>query len=181
MLSVLDRIIYRAKQFFFAIAAQMTEEDKSFARHHLDIKESALFFSLPSFEQKHAVVVAQKMKSAAAGNKSIDQRRLVRLGLLHDIGKSAVKLSIFDKSMLVVLHRAIPPLYNLLAKLGEPENSNPILRKFYVHKHHGVIGSKLLSRIGESQDIINEVAEHDAAKDYSDPYMKILIEADSTY
>ncbi|MBI5700426.1 HDIG domain-containing protein [Candidatus Saganbacteria bacterium] len=178
---MLSRIIYRIQQFLFSMSARMHDRDTAFARQYLDIKESALFFSLPPFEQKHAVVVAEKMAGFAKGMKSVDQRKLIRLGLLHDIGKAAVRLSIFDKTILVVLHRAIPPLYNFLAQKGEPENASRSFRKYYVHKHHGMIGAKMLERIGENQDIIREVADHDTRKIKGDVYMDLLDRADSTY
>lgn len=178
---MLERIPYRLKQLFFALFAKMRDQDRTFARQYLDIKEAALFFTLPEFEQKHAVVVAEKMTGFAKGMHTIDERKLIRLGLLHDIGKAVVRLSIFDKGLLVILHRIIPPLYNYFAKLGEPEDSPNILRKFYVHKHHGLIGAKILEKIGESADIVNEVAAHDKPKEAHDIYMRILDRADSTY
>lgn len=178
---MLNRIIYRFKQLFFALSAKMSDDNKNFARHNLNIKESSLFFSLPEFEQKHAVVVAHKMIAEGKGLHNVDQRKLVRLGLLHDIGKSAVRMSILDKGLLVITHRLMNPLYDLLAGLGKGENSATILRQFYVHKHHGLIGSRLLEKIGESHDIIDEVARHDDAKASNDIYMTILGNADSTY
>ena len=176
-----DRVAYRLKQLYFALTAKMSDSDKSFAKQNLNIKESALFFSLPEFEQNHSIVVAHKMIAESKGMHNIDQRKLTRLGLLHDIGKSAIKLSILDKAILVVAHKLFKPLYNYLAKIGEDEHSITILRQFYVHKHHGSIGSKLLEKIGESRDIISEVAQHDAPKASSDIYMTILDKADSTY
>ncbi|MFA4967365.1 MAG: HDIG domain-containing metalloprotein [Candidatus Margulisiibacteriota bacterium] len=178
---MLDRLIYRFKQFWFAMTSKMTEEDRLFAHQHLNIKEAALFFSLPLYEQKHGVVVAQKMLAEAAGIKDLDKRKLVRLGLLHDIGKSALKLSIFDKSVLVVIHKILPPLYSLMAGLGKSEKSPKFFRKYYVHKHHGAIGAEILSRIAEEKDIIEEVKSHDFPKKFHDVYMKLLDRADSTY
>jgi len=175
------RIGYRLKQLFFALTAKMSKEDQNFARQYLDIKEGAIFFNLPEFEQKHSVFVAQKMSEAAKGMMDIDQRKLVRLGLLHDIGKSAVRLSIFDRGMLVVLKRFLPPLYGFFAKRGEPQNAKRIFRKFYVHKNHGEIGSKILKNIGESEDIIREVAMHDSPYPSHDVYMRILDKVDGSY
>jgi len=159
----------------------MSYEDRVFVQQNLNIKESALFFSLPGFEQKHGVNVAYKMAAEARNHPGIDLKKLIRLGLLHDIGKATVRLSIYDKALLVIIHKILPPVYNILAKLGESEKARTILRQFYVHKHHGSIGSKLLKKIGESDDIINEVASHDRPAESHDLYMKILDQADSTY
>lgn len=140
-----------------------------------------MFFSLPEFEQKHGVVVAKKMRDEGKGIRGIDERKLIRVGLLHDIGKAAVRLSILDKSILVVLHKFASPVYDHLAKLGEGEKSLGFFRKFYVHKHHGPIGAELLSKIGESRDIVEEVKSHDRPCSSHDIYMRLLDLADSTY
>lgn len=151
----------------------MSEEDRLFAYQHLSIKEAALFFSLPEFEQKHGVVVARKMLIAAKAAKDINKKKLARLGLLHDIGKSAARLSIFDKAVLVVTHKMLRPLYDLLAARGKG--------KFYVHKHHGEIGAQILSKIAEEKDIVEEVRSHDYPNSSHDIYMALLDQADSTY
>jgi putative nucleotidyltransferase with HDIG domain len=159
----------------------MSEEDRLFAYQHLNIKEAALFFSLPEFEQKHGVVVAQKMLKMVKGAKNMKLKKLARLGLLHDIGKSSARLSIIDKSVLVVLHRFIRPLYDLLASFGKNEKSFKYFKKFYVHKHHGEIGAEILSKIAEEKDIVEEIRSHDFPYPAHDIYMKLLDRADSTY
>lgn len=178
---MLNRLLYRFKQFWFALTSKMTEEDRLFVHQHLNIKEAALFFSLPEYEQKHGVVVAQKMLKEAEGIKMIDERKLVRLGLLHDIGKSAAKLSVWSKAILVILRRFIPPLYDRLAEMGINERSSKIFRRFYVHKHHGEIGAEILSKIAEEKEMVEEIRSHDRPSASHDVYMEFLDRADSTY
>lgn len=181
MPSIKDRIEYRAKQFWFAMIAKMTEEDRLFVHQNLNLKEAALFFTLPDYEQKHAVVVAQKMVKLGAGIRNIDHKKLLRLGLLHDVGKVGAKLSIFDKSLLVILHRVIPPLYNYLAGVGKKEKAFFYFKKFYVHKHHGEVGAEMLNKIGEGQDMVEEIKKHDYPYSEHDVYLKLLDMADSTF
>jgi len=178
---MLARLLYRAQQFWFAVASFMSDEDRNFARQYLNLKEAALFFSLPGFEQKHAVVVARKMRDEGRGVRDVEERKLIRLGLLHDVGKAAERLSIVDKSVMVIAHRFLPKLYDGLAKKGENEKAASFFRKFYVHKHHGLIGGELLSRIGESADIVAEVKSHDRPYSSHDVYMRLLDAADSTF
>src|SRR3989339_651693 len=148
---MLDRIIYRTKQFIFALSAKMSEEDKIFVRQNLDIKEAALFFSLPEYEQKHCVVVSRRMYAESRDRKDLDSKKIIRLGLLHDVGKAAIKLSIFTKASMVMIKRLATPVYDFFSKKGE------------------------------SDDIVNEVAMHDESVMSHDSYMRILDEADSTY
>jgi len=177
---MLNRIKYRLKQLFFALTSKMSEEDHNLVHQYLNIKESALFYRLPEYEQKHAVVVAQKMLKAAEGNQEADKRKITRLGLLHDIGKAAIRLSLYDKSIMVVMNRLLPPLYENLAKKGIAESSPRIFRQFYVHKNHAKIGAEILDRISEDKDILEDVKNHDDKKIKSDDfYFNLLVKADN--
>ncbi|MDD5382622.1 MAG: HD family phosphohydrolase, partial [Candidatus Margulisbacteria bacterium] len=84
---MLGKILYRLKQFYFSMFSVYTKADEAFARSYLNIEEMALFAQLPGFEKKHAVIVARKMLDSAQHYPGLDQRKLARLGLLHDIGK----------------------------------------------------------------------------------------------
>ena len=88
---MLNKIIYRAKQFYFGMFSKYTKVDEIFACSYLNIEERSLFNQLPGFERKHSVVVARKMLNATQKYPELDQKKLVRLGLLHDIGKVAEK------------------------------------------------------------------------------------------
>jgi putative nucleotidyltransferase with HDIG domain len=179
---MLNQIIYRFKQFYYGMFSKYTPGDEVFARSYLNIKEMALFNQLPYFEQKHSVVVARKMSASARLHTELDQRKLIRLGLLHDIGKVAEKNSILTKSILVIIRFFWPWLYDRLADSGE---NHPIWRRFYIHKHHGAVGAELLAKIGESPEILGIIAKHDPRVQplgQDDPLeLKLLQEADSTY
>ena len=171
---MLNRIFYRLKQFFRALISKPTEDDKAFVRRYLNIEEAALFDNLSQYEKKHAIIVAQKMVDVARGSEELNEKEIAKFGLLHDIGKVAVKFSLFDKVVLVVLRRIFPPLYNGLAKKGEGRPSF-ILKKFYVHKFHGKIGAELLGRIGVSDKIRELVETHDKKPEPDDPLELMLL------
>ena len=44
-------------------------------------------YQLPGFEKKHAVEVARKMLAEVFGRPEFDERKVAKIGLLHDIGK----------------------------------------------------------------------------------------------
>ena len=162
--------------------SRYTKADKAFAQSYLNIEEMALFNQLPGFEKKHAVVVARKMLEAAKQHRELDERKLVKLGLLHDIGKIVEKNSVLTKATLVILRFFLPGLYDHLADRGE---TDPRLRRYYIHKHHGAVGAQLLEKIGESSDILAMIAKHDPRYNPFDEEtpieQKILNDADSTY
>lgn len=162
--------------------SRYTKADQTFARNHLNIQEMALFNQLPGFEKKHAIVVARKMLDASSNYPKLDKRKLVKLGLLHDIGKVLEKNSIWTKSILVIIRFFFPNYYDRLAEKGK---ENHRYRRYYIHKHHGAVGAELLEKIGESSDILSIIALHDPRVHplgFEPPLeQQILNQADSTY
>lgn len=179
---MLNKIIYRFQQFYSGMFSVYTKADEAFARSYLSSHELALFNQLPSFEKKHAAVVAHKMLDLALYNPELDQRKLVKLGLLHDIGKVAERNSIFTKSMLVVIRFLFPVFYDWLADKGK---DNSRFRRYYIHKHHGAVGAELLQKIGVSSEFLSIIKKHDPLVEPFGPEdpieLKILQQADSTY
>lgn len=179
---MLANIIYRLKQFWFGMSANYTGSDEAFARSYLNSQEQALFNQLPRFEKKHAVVVARKMRQMALYNPELDQRKLVRLGLLHDVGKVLERNSVITKSILVLIRYFLPSIYDQLAEIGR---TNSHFRRYYIHKHHGAVGAELLEKLGVSAEILMMIKKHDPRIEPfapTDPLeLKILQEADSTY
>ena len=162
--------------------SRYTKADEAFTRSYLNIQEMALFNQLPGFEKKHSVVVAKKMLEAIHVQPDLDERKIARLGLLHDIGKIGERNSIMTKSILVIIRFFFPRLYDRLAEVGR---DNPHFKRFYIHKHHGAVGAELLEKIGESSEILSIIKKHDPRIEPFGPEdpieLKILQEADTTY
>jgi putative nucleotidyltransferase with HDIG domain len=179
---MVTNLIYRLKQFYFGMFAVYDQNDAAFARNYLRDEEWELFVQLPGFEKKHAVVVARKMLELAVQNQELDQQKLVKLGLLHDIGKVIENNSVLSKSFLVILRYFLPGLYEWLAARGR---TNKLWRRFYIHKHHGAVGAEMLAKIGVSGEFLSIIKKHDPRVEpifETDPIeLKILQLADSTY
>jgi putative nucleotidyltransferase with HDIG domain len=97
------RILYRARQFWHALSASPTREDLALARSVLTSAQMTAFSRLQSNEQYHAIAVLRKLK--AQGEVHPD---LQVAALLHDIGKSQVRLKPWERA-LIVLAEAIAP------------------------------------------------------------------------
>jgi putative nucleotidyltransferase with HDIG domain len=179
---VLGRVGYRVKQSWFLLFAKMNSQDKTWVRSILNIKEAALFELLPEFEQKHSVQAARTMIRLGRSKGIEDERMLAKLGLLHDVGKAACRLGLFEKGILVFLNAFIPPVYNWFAYLGRREKSPQFFRKFYVHKKHAKIGARMLSRAGVERDVIQAVTLHGSKIAKNSPLLAQLLKAaDETY
>ncbi|MFA5113402.1 MAG: HD domain-containing protein [Candidatus Margulisiibacteriota bacterium] len=178
----INRLIYRVRQFYANLSAVYLKEDDAFVRSYLSSEEVGLFNQLPTYEKKHAVIVAKKMLELALYNPELDPRKLAILGLLHDIGKVAEHNSILAKAGLVLLRFFFPYLYDRLADLGARRR---LFRKFFVHKHHGLVGADMLAKIGVSGEYLMIIKKHDPRVEpfaLDDPVeLQILQQADSTY
>jgi putative nucleotidyltransferase with HDIG domain len=172
---------YHLRQFLFAMSATMNALDWHFVNRYLNPVELALFKQLPEFEQKHSVVVAQKMQEMIEGRVDVNTRLAAKIGLLHDIGKVPEHLSIFSKGMITLVRIFVRPLYEYLAAKGEKSRPRGLLRKFYIHRHHGAVGAEMLEQIGADREVLICCRLHDFPEKYDSMYMKLLRKADTTY
>lgn len=176
-----NRILYRTRQFFHIVSSHYTKDDQAFARKYLTLEEMALFSKLPVFEQKHSVKTAKSMLCMVHG-KDMDERKVAKIGLLHDIGKGLIHLSIFDKIFMVVIRAFKENWYDYLAKKGEPENSPKIFRRFFVHKNHDALGEKLLSNLPVDKEVAHIIGRHTAKPQKDDTFLlELLKKADTEY
>ena len=130
---------YRVKQFIWAITARMNEEDVLFMKHYLSKKEQELFLKLRVYEQKHSIRVAYELQKCAKENQV---EEYIRLGLLHDVGKSKYPLNPVEKSVIVLLNR-------LSKEKIQRWNGLKMVKCYY---QHGEIGYQLLKELGNYSD-----------------------------
>ena len=176
-----NRILYRTRQFLHIISSRYTKNDQAFARKYLTLEEMALFSKLPVFEQKHSVKTAKSMLRYIHG-KNLDERKVAKIGLLHDIGKSLIRLSVLDKILMVVIRAFKEDWYDYLAKMGESEKSPKFFRRFFVHKHHDALGEKLLSNLPVDKEVAHIVGRHTAKPHKDDAFLlNLLKKADTEY
>ncbi len=98
-------MIYRVKQVIWAITAKITTADKVFVDMYLTDHEQQLFYALKRYEQKHSIHVAQAMYQewvAREDEAVVQTETVIRLGLLHDIGKSVYPMGVIGKTLMVL-------------------------------------------------------------------------------
>ena len=144
----------------------MTAEDKAFVATHLNDKEQALFYAMAVFDERHALNVARTAQKLAEGL-TLDQELLLRVSLLHDIGRT--KVSLWDKVFAVVMDKLFPTLTKRLAR------KNHALHIYY---HHPKIGADKLRSMGLAREAEIIAKHHDLSEAGDLPELAILRRAD---
>ena len=87
-----------------SVFSKMNNKDIVFVDNYLDAFEKEYFYRLKESEQKHCVRVAL-LAERMAGDKNLNRNRLVKAGLLHDVGKGIKKINILEKVIMVILNK----------------------------------------------------------------------------
>ena len=164
-------IFKRVKQFFRAITARVTQEDRAYISTHLNSDEQKLFFAMSIPDQNHSLHVAYTIERLVIDDKkNIDKKFLIRCALLHDIGKVRGDMSIVGKIFTVLVTSLAPSFANKLEKNGN--------RWIYIYRHHAEIGARKLQKIGLYRES-KIIAKHHSPQKNDDPQeLKILRLAD---
>ena len=96
-------MLYRVKQFIWAITAPFIPINEEILNKYLNKEEKILFDKLCTSDKHHSIRVCKDALNIYSNKTNIDERKLAKIALLHDIGKSEHKLNVIEKSALVVL------------------------------------------------------------------------------
>ncbi|QBD83836.1 HDIG domain-containing protein [Clostridium tetani] len=162
---------YRIKQFYLNLIDRMKIEDEIFVDKYLTRYEKELFKKLSKSDQKHSVRVAYSIKSNCI-NKNKDRyytERLIKIALLHDIGKINCNLNVLDKSILVIL--------DCLTK-GKLRNLSNI-KKINTYYNHGEIAFHMLKYKGYDNQFLDIIRNHHSRNYVSNEELNMLKSSDA--
>ena len=142
----LGRVLYRVRQFFHTVWADVHPEELEHARSVLTPVQMALFASMQPSEQAHALNVYRQL--VAQGETSPD---LLVAALLHDVGKSVSPLRIWER-VLIVLARLVFPVRSRHWGTPLPDRAGYRFwkRAFVVAEQHPAWGAALAAQAGAS-------------------------------
>ncbi|NMM64132.1 HDIG domain-containing protein [Clostridium sp. P21] len=154
---------YRIKQFYWAINSKLNNKDMEFLKKNLSTQELNLFLNLSVHEQKHCINVAYDVERVCK-SQNINSKALLKASLLHDIGKCVKKLTIIDKSIIVILDKLSKGRLKRLSKF----------QKLYVYYNHSEISYEILKRYNCDYRILYLVKNHHNDEIKEDVELNIL-------
>lgn len=142
----------RIKQFYWSIFDKVSEGDILYIDNYLNEEEKKLFYKLSSSEQKHCVRVGRLIEERLNKDRicNLNRNNMIKLGLLHDIGKIVAGINPIEKSILVLLNIFTK------GKLRKYSNFNKI-RVFY---YHGELGYTILKEMNYEERFLNVIKNH---------------------
>jgi hypothetical protein len=172
---VLDRWLYRSRQFLGAAFARVSEEDMAEARRVLGSGLYTLFRAMPEQYRVHALVVYRRVKSGGGSDTA-----LLQAALLHDAGKydpGTGRYVTVVHRVAIVLLGALPGGRGVLRRVAAPGRGNGLVfYPFYLSRRHAALGARLAERHGASPDVVRLIAGHHGSG--HDPALKLLQSAD---
>ncbi len=176
----MGKTFYRIKQFIATRKTNLSYLEIDFVRKYLNHQEQILFFRMKGFDQRHALLVANKCLEKTVDVSWIDKAKMARVALLHDVGKSSADIGVFLRIIYVLINSIKEGKY---IKFFAKENSRlGFKRKLFILSKHGSIGNKMLTEIDcTDKDVLQCVANHHDSPEVNESKMlPILRDVDST-
>lgn len=160
--------IYRVKQFIWAITSKFRPIDKKLIDTYLSKDEKKLFNKLRVSDRQHSIRVCNDALKRYK-QQDIDENKLAKIALLHDIGKISCSLSIIDKSVIVILNKITKG--NL-----KKYKFNKKIDTYYNHPKKSV---ELLNNINRyDNEFLEAIEKHHYKEIGPNLYLKIVKECD---
>jgi hypothetical protein len=144
--------VSRIRQGVRALFAFVRPLDHILAAEYLSPPLLALFAQMRRGEQLHSLNVLRAVLSQGQAPST-----LAVAALLHDVGKTLYPLSVWQRTLAVLVRAFLPALFRRLSE-GNPR---PFWRRgFVVYVHHSAWSGELIARAGGSPDAAWLAAHH---------------------
>jgi hypothetical protein len=145
--------IHRVGQFWRHSSARVSAAELQRAKDILGPQLSGFFMELPVNDRRHGLDVLATIDRNLPGA----PRLLQQAALLHDMGKSGARLSVVERSAVVLLgalsQRGLQAALRARPSLG---------RRFEIYREHSRIGAARLERAGAAELAAIVREHHDA-------------------
>lgn len=163
-------MIYRVKQFIWAITSPFIPINEEILNKYLNKEEKNLFNKLGISDKHHSIRVCKDALKLYSNKENIDKKKLAKIALLHDIGKSEHKLNVIDKSALVILDKVMN------GKLIKYSNNKKV-DSYYNHPKKSISMLKKSNGIYDGE-FLEAIEKHHYKNIGSNIYLKIIKQCD---
>ena len=137
MSAFFNRAYYRSSQFFKAVGARVTEEDRALVESVLESPaQRALFDRMSVADQHHAVNMLRTLRA-----ERYDHPALMQAALLHDVAKSEAGITVIHRVAVVLLQAIRPAWLAWLVRDAQWSFTNLWRRPFVRYVEHPTIGA----------------------------------------
>lgn len=172
-------MLRRVKQVFAAWTAKVETQDRDFLMQWLNKPEQKLFWAMNLPDQRHALNVSYTaLRLAEERHLAVNEEKLIKCCLLHDVGKVRGDVSTLDKVFAVIVFRCAPDWALRQCKAGKGGLLQNLRHALYIYAHHGARGYDKLLSIGETELAKLVRSHHEAARAEDAPELLLLREAD---
>ena len=126
-----------------------------------------MFHQLPTYDQKHCINVARDVK-LTCNQRNLPSKNLIKVALMHDIGKIYSSMNPIDKSIMVIIHKITN---------GKIETHKKF-KNVNMYYNHGDIGYNLLRKYGYDDRFLFLVKNHHNNNIKQDADLDLLKECD---
>ncbi|UZP03466.1 HD domain-containing protein [Clostridium botulinum] len=165
-------MLYRVKQFILGILSYFESDNVNFINKYLNEKEKNLFMKLSKPDRIHSLRVCKEAILIGKDYDTVDEFKIAKCALLHDIGKVEISLNIIEKGVVVIINKVTKRSFLKYNKYSR-------MTKYY---NHPAIGKELLEKINfEDKEILYCIENHHKNLDEIEEnlYLKILNICDS--
>ena len=146
-------MIYRIKQFFLASTVKFRKLDLDYVDKYLNKEEKKEFLFLSKSEQFHCIRVSKDLKNTYEEDKDVNISDLIKLGLLHDLGKQGLNFGPIKKAIFVIIKKVRK------GNLNKYSDFNP-MKMYYNHPIKGVNILKKIKSSNYSDEFVEAIRLH---------------------
>lgn len=145
-------LAYRLQQFRYnLLARELSPSAKQLAHGILRLAERPLFAQYDVSDQWHTVRVVQMLQ--AAGH---THPHLLTAALLHDVGKTRVDLTVWERSLAVLIQKLWPQKADQWGQGAAAGWKRP----FVVRQQHAAWGAEMATAVGCHPQVVELIARH---------------------